>query len=512
MSSEKTSGGFLALLQNLFGGLLGGGGDREKKRLLKDIQKDLKRSGKFYKVGGNMAQPQMARFFHDLYKGVGPVYALFSPYISSDLLKYAFIQVGMKDEDKMLDERLTETSLRERAKLMDLKTLRGEVKADLIRLYSLFDGNKIRLINSLYNHFLALMDFAGYDYYFFLKKFDSGLPEGDFVYSPRFEAINGEYLLEDLKDFLTVLEPIESKTNWGVIFDILKNYREMDLMPASTWKKLMRSCDDVRNTGVFKLIIMHLSEDPYYKITRFGHSEEIVESYLDKKKREVEQVLNVLLKEKKNSQIEVLVKAVFGTTAVSRTQNYTSKANINFSKKGVDGFLHVDGINYLKAFFLDTYKSKIRNLIDILLIEGKWSTNVTSQQFSENYHLLLEIADQVVFFDNDLAEDGTGGGRLKRYFRMVNPQDRSSQNSMNKIIAEINEEAYLLVKKSSEGFISMGKMLKQLIEDYKVANHQVIINWKELDGRTDNSIESQMTEIYKQLYYFVQLIQYSLKG
>ena len=102
--------------------------------------------------------------------------------------------------------------------------------------------------------------------YFFLKKFDSTLPEGDFVYSPRFESINGEYVLEDLKDFLTVLEPIDPKVNWGVIFDILKNYREMELMPASTWKKLMRSCEEVRNTRVFKLIIMHLSEDPYYKI------------------------------------------------------------------------------------------------------------------------------------------------------------------------------------------------------------------------------------------------------
>ncbi|MDC7223432.1 MAG: hypothetical protein PQJ60_06790, partial [Spirochaetales bacterium] len=246
MSPEKSSGGFMGFLQNLLGGILGEGGDREKKRLLKDVRKELKRSGKFYKVGGNMAQPQMARFFYDLYKAVGPIYTLFSPYISSDLLKASFIQMGMKEEDKLLDEKLSETAIRERAKLTDLKSLREEVKQDLIQLFSLFDSNRIRLINSLYNFFLTFMDFAGYDYYFFLKKFDSGLPEGDFVYSPRFEAINGEYVLEDLKDFLTVLEPIDPKVNWGVIFELMKQYRDMELMPASTWKKLLRNCEEVK--------------------------------------------------------------------------------------------------------------------------------------------------------------------------------------------------------------------------------------------------------------------------
>ncbi|MDC7224665.1 MAG: DUF5312 family protein, partial [Spirochaetales bacterium] len=258
--------------------------------------------------------------------------------------------------------------------------------------------------------------------------------------------------------------------------------------------------------------IMHLSEDPYYKVMRLGHGDEIVEAYLEKKKGEVEKILVTLQKEKKVSQIEAQVKLVFGTTAVHRTQNYTDKANINFSKKGVEGFAHVDGINYLKAFFLDTYKSKVRNLIDILLIEGKWTTNLTSQQFSEIYHQLMDQADQVVAFDNDLADDGNGGIRLKRYLRMANPQDRSSQNSLSTVIEEVNEEALRIIKKSSAGFISLGKMLKQLIEDYKILNHQVIINWKELDARSDNHIEGLMTEVYKQLYHFVQLLQFTTKG
>ncbi|MDC7221055.1 MAG: DUF5312 family protein [Spirochaetales bacterium] len=510
MSSE--SSGIMSLLQKLLGGVMGGGSDREKKKLLKDIRKELKRSGKFYKTGGNMAQSQMARFFYELYKALGPIYTLFSPYMNSDLLKAAFIQMGMKEEDKLLDERLSESSIRERAKQVDLKTLRDEIKQDLVQLFSLFDSNRIRLINSLYNFFLSFMDFAGYDYYFFLKKFDSSLPEGDFVYSPRFEAINGEYVLEDLKDFLTVLEPIDPKVNWGVIFEVMKQYRDMELMPASTWKKLLKSCEEVKKNRVFNLIIMHLSEDPYYKVMRFGHSEEIVESYLDKKKSGVEAVLQTLQREKKISQVEALVKLVFGTTAVHRTQNYTDKANINFSKKGVDGFSQVDCINYLKAFFLDTYKSKVRNLIDILLIEGKWSTNVTSQQFSEIYHQLMDFADQVVNFDNELADDANGGIRLKRYLRMASPQDRNSQNSLSTVIAEINDEAMAIIKKSTAGFISLGKMLKQLIEDYKQPNHQVIINWKELDARSDNHIEGLMTEIYKQLYHFVQLLQFTLKG
>lgn len=511
MSSEKESG-ILTLFQKIFGSLLGiSGGDREKKKLLKDIKKELKRTGRFYRVGSDSAQPAMAKFFHDIYHIVGPVYALISPYVSSDVLKLAFIQMGLNETEKDLDEKLGEVSLRERSKVVDLKVLREEVKQDLIKMYGIYDRNRINVINHLYNSFLSFMDFAGFDYYFTLKKFDSALPEGDFNYLPKFESLNGEYIIEDLKDFLSVLEPIDLKVNWGAIFEVLKEYRDLEVIKPGDWKKLLKSCDDVRKSRVFELIVKHLDEDPYYQTPRFGHGEEIVETYLENKKKEVERVLIALSNERRIGQIEAQVKTVFGTTAISRTQNYTLKANINFTKKGANGFNHVDGINYLKAFYLDTYKSRVRSLVDILLIEGKWTTNLTSQQFSEIYHQLLEYADQVVAFDNDLAEDAPIGSRLKRYLRMANLQDQASINNLNLLMDETNAQALDLIKRSSAGFISLGKMLKQLIEDYKVVNHQVIINWKELDSRSDNHIEGLMTEIYKIIYHFVQLLQYSLK-
>jgi hypothetical protein len=44
-----------------------------------------------------------------------------------------------------------------------------------------------------------MVNFVNFDYYFLLKKFDSGIPERTFSYVPKFETIRGEYVLEDLK-------------------------------------------------------------------------------------------------------------------------------------------------------------------------------------------------------------------------------------------------------------------------------------------------------------------------
>ncbi len=84
-----------------------------------------------------------------------------------------------------------------------------------------------------------------------------------------------------------------------------------------------------------------------------------------------------------------------------------------FSKKMLGGFTHVVPLNYLKAFLLDYFKKDIREVVDILLIRGKWSTNLTSQQLSEAFHNLMTAADELVKFAESLSEEGQRGISLR---------------------------------------------------------------------------------------------------
>lgn len=517
MSQSDNNNGnksFLTIIQDLFSSLIGGiDPDREKKKLLKDIRKELKKQSKYFKSKDDSVQPGLAKFFYDIYSTVGPAQLILERYVESSVLKQDFVENYMGEAEKQLAVQLTEENIRKRAQTMPLKELREQIKNEIVKIYSLFDINKVKQINGVYVTFLAFYEFISFDFHFLLKKFDSGLPANDFVYNPRFESISVEYVVDDLKDFLVVAQSVRLDADWDGLLDILKNFKDMELIPRGQWKKVLQNLQTILKSRCLQYLVMTGEQDPYYKVTSERYSSEIVESYLSNLKSVAEKALNSIHSEKRTGQIEQLLKSVFGTTAISRTQNYTDKENLNFTKKGLTGFTQVDPVNYLKAFYLDFYKSKVRQLVDVLLIQGQWATNVQSQQFSDNYHQLMKCADDVVRFDNELAEDGPIGVRIKRMYRAVSTQDKMAMNSLQELINQVNEEAVRIIQVSANNLISLGKTLKMLIEDIKRGERgQVVINWRELDTRTDHHIAAQMTENYKNIYYLVQLLQFFYKG
>ena len=179
--------------------------EREKRRLLKDIGKQLKKQKyKFYKPKSEEALPGLAKFFHDIYAVVGPAQVLLDHADTSNVLKQIIIEETLTEEQIAVKDALDEEKIREMAEQMDHKALVQKLKDRMVSLYAAFDAERVKMINGKYNLLKIFLQFLNYDYYFLLKKFDSGLPENDFVYNPRFEQINGEYISDDLKDFLEV--------------------------------------------------------------------------------------------------------------------------------------------------------------------------------------------------------------------------------------------------------------------------------------------------------------------
>jgi len=500
---------FLDKLIKLFVSM--GDEDREKKRLLKVIRKDLKKRGKYFRMKGNVAQSGLAKLFYEIYKVVGPAQVLLDSIKSSGVIKSIIIENYLTEQQKQLVESLTEASIRKRAaSSKSLKELRDNIKEELIEIYTFFDMPTARSINSLFNSLMVLLEFIEFDYYFLLKKFDSLLPERDFKYNPRFDGISGEYILDDLKDFNMILPLFDSGEDWERILGILSEYKEMEVISRDGWKKVVQIQKDLQKSGLLEQIIKHLDENPAYSFIPEHTSYEIVEDYLGDIKRIAEETLMSIVGERKKSQRDSLLMNIFGTTSVVRLKYYTEKANMAFSKKVDSGFLFVEPLNYLKAFYLDYYKGPIRQIVDRLLITGKWTSNIASQQFSESYHQLMSLSEDLLQFDNALAEESELGTKLKRLVRAAD-RDRNALDSMRNVLKGINSGASSILNDSIQNLLAIGKNLKRCIDDYRSPKHELLVNWKEIETMSEEPLGNEMSEIYKKIYYFLQLMQYYLK-
>lgn len=508
-SSTDSDSGFVQKVLSIF--FRGMDPEREKRRLLKDIAKDLKKKKyKFYKPNNGEALPALAKFFHDTYKVIGPSQVFLEHAQSSNVLKNMIIETSLPKDVQAIRDELSEESIRAKADSMDTKALANELREKMVSFFSGFKGDKVKEIDGTYNLLTCFLQFVHFDYYFLLKKFDSNLPERDFAYNPKFESINAEYVSDDLKDFLEVLPLIRKDANWDHLFDILQSYKETEVINRSAWKKLLRTLESVAKDGVFEQIVRHADGDPYFKPQYSQPNERIVEEYINKVKTQSEMTVQKILNERQNRKVDKLLKMVFGTTAISRMKNYTEKENLKFAKKMLGGYTYIKPLNYVKAFLLDYFKRDIKVLIDLLLIRGKWSTNLMSQQLSESFHAVMEVSDQLLKFDEALGEDGERGARIKTYMARTE-KDKNAMVSLRKVLKETNEEALDIIQTTSQNLITIGKGLKQVLEDYDKKPHELIMNWKEIEQYSEKDVKENITEIYKKIYYFIQLMQFYVK-
>jgi hypothetical protein len=507
-NNDDTSG-FLQRIINLI--FSNNDPDKEKKRLLKDIRKELKKHSKYYKLRGDSIQPALAKIFHEIYQIVGPSQVFLENINKSGVIKKAFIISFMNDKQLEILNNLDEESLKKRSETVDVKELIPIVKNELVQLFSLFDMTLVKTVNSLYTNLLYFQDFINYDYYFLLRKFDSMMPEREFQYIPKFDEINGEYILEDLKDFNVLLPLIDETVEWESIFKILKSYRNIDVISLPGWKKVLQRKKELMKSGLLDLLIKLLDENPYYTVKISKTSEEIVEPFLNDVRVKAEKTLKGIKNEKKAKQIDSLLLAVFNRTDIFRTKFYTEKANLTFQKKVVTGFIYVEPINCLKAYYLDFFKTHTRKVIDLLLIQGKWSTNLLSQQFSESFHELMAISDELLAFDESLSDDGTFGSRIKKSIRSAD-RDSLAMNSLSTTLEDVNTYARGILNRSANGLITIGKNLKNALNDYKKNSGELLVNWKELEIHSEFNIEQELSKHYKQIYYLIQLLQSYVKN
>jgi hypothetical protein len=496
------------LLDRLFSLFASDDPERRKQKLLRDIATELKRSrARFYNPTKLTAEPNLARFFWEIYKTLAAAQVLLKDAKVSGALKMTLVELSLNQEQALLRERLSEKSIDERAKKgIDPASLSAEVKRDAKSLLESIDADWMNDVDALYNRILVFLDLVGFDYFFLLKIFDPGLPERDFSYNPHFQAVEAANVVEELQDFLEILPNVDTSADWDRIISILKQHRGMEVVSHDGLRKSLQFVRDAQRSEALLLMVRHIMRDPAWKPMNRTHHEHIVEPYLAKVKTEAETTAQKVAHGRRNEKLEELARAVFGSGSVAKLTNYSEQSNPEYAQRMLGGFLHVSALNYLRAFLLDYLPKSIREVVDLLIIKGKWSNNEPSNQMSEAFHQLLTVSEKISRFDSDLAEDGELGRRLKTIALRAD-KDRKALVQLRAALQQVNDEARTMIGDSVQHFVSIARVLKLAHEDIGKPNPVSLVNWKELKPSSDKELRGVIATAYKKIYSFVQLMQ-----
>ena len=487
--------------------------EREKRKQLKQIATDLSHQKfKFYKPRSGEALGGLAKFLFEAYRVLGPAQALLQSSEDSNALKIILIENSHSEQQAVARERFTEEAIRAAAKTMLPAQLVAEVKDAVGSYLSGFDSVTVKRINDTYALIQQLIAFVRFDFYFTLRKFDSRMLEGAYSQTPRLEPINAEYISDDIKDLLEVLLSLDFDADWDTALDVLQQYRSVEVISRGAWKKLLSSLSSVARSGILVQIVQHVDANPQYKPMVQAEGFHIVESQLTALKTEVEGLMQKALRERRGQKIEQAAAAVFGPGQVQRTSHYTEKTNAAFAKQMIAGFAHTEAINYLAAFLLDYFRAEARQIVsDLFIVRAKWSDNTISGQLSEAFYATLNLAEEVEQFDQSIGEDGQLGVKLRKASAPVKESDAKTARILRQVIRDIDERALYLIKESASNLIIIGRVIKTLIEDYACKTPEIILNWKALEAQSTEALRNQLTEVYRKIYHFIQLMQLFVK-
>ncbi len=510
--------------------------ERRKRRMLKIIARELKRTrSRFYQPRAGLVEAPLAHFFFELYRVVGPAHALLSQRETSGGMRYILIERLLTPEQRAIKEGFSEDAIRARLKgavrqaaaghaapdaaaagrdargrAVDPAQVVAQTQESLKSFLARFDSALVAKINAEYRTLSVLLSLIHFDYYFLLRKFDSRLPEGAAGYQPHFEPIHIQYVLEELESFQEILQVFEPQANWEKMLEILSEYRGVELISREGFRRALRLLTEVHKSRVLEAIIRLALEDPFYRFRSRSFKDRIVEEYLSNLKLQTEAVLQKIVQENRRSQLDDLKRQVFGGTAVVQLRNYTEKANEMYARVMLGGYSHTVTLNYLRAFLVDSVRGDFRALAELLAIHARWQSTETSQAFSEAFHQLMELCEEIGRFDETLGE-GQEPGSILRGLLARSDRDRRTLPLLRQHLKEINETARLLVERAGPHLIAFGRLLRQLIEDLARSRPELILNWKEVQAQAAQDLRPWMVALYKKLYSFVQLLQEARK-
>ena len=485
--------------------------DVEKKRLLKNIAKETNHNKyKFIKTSSLEITPQFGKFFYDIYKAIAPAQSIVRNIQNPNQFKNAVFIMGMSAEQQKIYERLSEENIMQEAAQKPFNEFEESIKQDLQAFTNEFDSDKINKLNDIYRKLEMFKVFCEYDYYFLLKKFDSSIKEASFNVPPRFDNIRGEYIVNEIQDFYDILYSMQLDGDWSGVLKVFKELRGVEPVAIKTWNKVLAILRDVRNSRILEEMLKLILQDPFYTQKVNIETKEFVDEFLDKLKNQTQEALRKVEKQRKDSKVGELATGLFGTAEVIVLKNYTTKLNPVFERKNLSGYTYCQPLNYMKAFLTDIFKKDVREFADLVLIRGKWTTNLLSKQISDVYNAILANCEELNAFDDSLSEEKDRGSKIK-ILSLRSDKDTEANKIIRTQLRDINEDAFNILTSTSQNLVQFARDIKALLEDKEKTSPQMIINWKELEHFSDTPIREFGIAIYKSIYQFVTLMQVFLK-
>jgi hypothetical protein len=519
------------------------GPDEDRRILLRMIVRDLtqNRFSGFYRIKAEEAEPEFAEWMYEMYRQIYPLREFLSRPEHNALLQRLCAENFMDSQMAEAARRVSpeaiegqkksitqEPAARERQadgvwplrnESTDMENFISGLRQDLAFLESEFYESPRRLAaDNCYKLIALLRGFAQFNFFPLLQKFNPSLRDGPHEDMPRFKPVRVEYIADDIGEFLALSTPLDRGDDWKTALGIInaannipgnanRNTAEgnRDIISPEQWDTLLIKIRDLHQSKILNLMVQHSLRNPVWEYKPKNTEAPAEQSWFEITRFRVQEIIDQTADSLQNTRIEKLGREIFGSTGITRLRYYNQDADEIFKRKNLGGYIYAGALNYLLAFIQDYLDKEIRDLCDLLLIRGQWMNIDASREASEALFQLSGMAAELAAFDEALSEEGKLGSRLKTDLSRID-RETFRVNQIRSILNGINAQALEIINTANLSLATVEKHLKNLLEDYRQKNHELVSNWKHLESYSKTALGQRIEEAGTLVSKLIQLL------
>lgn len=356
------------------------------------------------------------------------------------------------------------------------KYLPGSLKFDVKEIfYEEIDNDSsqpdsetsIKIINSHISKYFKMLDASDYSKFNDdFKKIDVLLKIIKFDYEGLLvhfsvNDYNNSVLLTNTADFFRIDKLLEMlfslflEISFSVedlaFFEELKQYAELvknkqpdkdltfDESVLTLYRDLIDSIKNIKKIIPIQLIYKYFKKDILYSIKRFPHSNVFLVQYKEKKKKLILKEWKIYIDKMKTDNLLKLIDTMFKGYDFQSLPNFRIDLQNKIKKYSSVKLLHLHTLNIMVEFFRTIYSPKIEHVINHILIDGTFKTDLDRSMLSTAYYNLKNIVQEIEEYDKKFAPNEQWNKKIESYIARLSV-DSNFKNMLETTIKEINVE------------------------------------------------------------------------
>ncbi len=421
-----------------------------------------------------------------------------------------FIETHFPEEIRLKREKFTKEIMLERIMESEFPTQTiKEIENEFIAYKKFINKDNLPKIESKYYLLLKLYQLSTFNFDLFFSKFQKDyVPPAQPVYS----SVDGEDVLNDLKDLYFLIGSIPQKIDLTSAFSILYTLKKEDFKSQSksmqhALNNLFKMVSDELSPQILITMCRFIAEDSKLRI----NIEQKYISILDKYRKEIDErfAKNKKFVLEKYSEKSLLqdVYSLFKGKHLLKFEGYTDELAKTLQDNNFEGISGIQAIKITKTFILEIYEPVIKEIVNSLILEAFFEEKDYQRDFSNIFFAANELKDYILGFEESLCGSGKNTfSHLVSFLKNFNSSNIINQNKIINLIDVLNQKIRHANEKCAESLFKLAAFVYKIIQDYKLEKPAYIINIRNIKGKLNKEFINSLANSYNDIAKYIKII------